>query len=467
MYKIIDYVQLAKTFQFPDDDKNTNTNTKLRLKHTSGNKYKILPYLTSDNEIDSFMGVIGEFSRTVTGKKDTTLEKEQLIHEISSKAVSHNKQDTLSSVIKELFFNENNELVIAHPAFFNYVLSSKQEASLGEFLADILVTDELKEAIRKRYNKEPENVILKLVYKSLPSLEKRNKKSDSYQLYIKNIRNQFEHDLSFLLENEKLFISHFKDLLLYYYFYYITQLTLRLDQFFDEEKLVYQVYYHLDLEKKRTKSRKSYYEGWKIIEARIPRLFAHVNCLQIINCLQNTNEFMSYQGLRNLIEGLNKEDKDQLCLEMQVLVKEYQERIQDVSWDEYKPKDNRYDEPIFNYVRSLFYQIDYQFKNSGRKHRAIDFYKGFETFAKQYFLKQSGPSGYTLNLKQDFFIFLTKLCINKCEKIALKDLFNEFEKRGIYFDRDSRKSIIELYEKLNILEKKSDSGDAQYVKYIL
>ncbi|WP_218937455.1 hypothetical protein, partial [Bacillus toyonensis] len=64
------------------------------------------------------MGVIGEFSRTVTGKKDTTLEKEQLIHEISSKAVSHNKQDTLSSVIKELFFNENNELVIAHPAFF-------------------------------------------------------------------------------------------------------------------------------------------------------------------------------------------------------------------------------------------------------------------------------------------------------------------------------------------------------------
>ncbi|KAB7651332.1 DNA phosphorothioation-dependent restriction protein DptG, partial [Bacillus sp. B2-WWTP-C-10-Post-4] len=37
---------------------------------------------------------------------------------------------------------------------------------------------------------------------------------------------------------------------------------------------------------------------------------------------------------------------------------------------------------------------------------------------------------------------------------------------GIYFDRDSRKIIIGLYEKLNILEKKSDSGDAQYVKYI-
>ncbi|WP_010250378.1 DNA phosphorothioation-dependent restriction protein DptG, partial [Acetivibrio cellulolyticus] len=33
--------------------------------------------------------------------------------------------------------------------------------------------------------------------------------------------------------------------------------------------------------------------------------------------------------------------------------------------------------------------------------------------------------------------------------------------------RDSKYKIIEIYEKLNILEKKSDSGDAQYVKSIL
>ncbi|MGN4667949.1 DNA phosphorothioation-dependent restriction protein DptG [Bacillus cereus group sp. MYBK234-1] len=459
-YKIIDYSRLKDTFKFTDNDKKT------RLKHTSGNKYKILPYLTSNNEIDCFSGVIGEFSRTVIGMEYNALEKTKLIDRISSKVVSHNKKDILSSVINELFFNENDELVIAHPAFFNYVPSSDQAASLGGFLADILVTDELKEKIRNKYNKEPENVILKLVYKLLPPLEKKNKKPNSNQLYIENIRNQFENDLSFLLENEKLFLNHFEDLLLYYYFYYITQLTLHLDQFFNEEKLVYPVYYNLDLEKKRPKTRKSYYEGWKIIEARLPKLFAHVNCLEIINCIKSNNEFMSYQGLRNFIEGLNKEDKDQLCLEIQALVREYQERIQDVSWDEYKPKDGGYDESIFNYVRSLFQHIDYQFKKSGRKNRAINFYKGFETFAKQYFLKQSGPSGYTLNLKQDFFIFLTKLCINKCEKIALKDLFNEFEKRGIYFDRDSRKIIIGLYEKLNILEKKSDSGDAQYVKYI-
>lgn len=52
-------------------------------------------------------------------------------------------------------------------------------------------------------------------------------------------------------------------------------------------------------------------------------------------------------------------------------------------------------------------------------------------------------------------------------KIRLTKLFEEFEKRGLLFDRESKKHIIELFEKMNLLEKRSDSGDAQYVKYIL
>ncbi|HBL5328060.1 TPA: DNA phosphorothioation-dependent restriction protein DptG, partial [Clostridioides difficile] len=36
-----------------------------------------------------------------------------------------------------------------------------------------------------------------------------------------------------------------------------------------------------------------------------------------------------------------------------------------------------------------------------------------------------------------------------------------------YFDRDSQSKVVELFEKLNIIEKKSDSGDAQYVRSIL
>ena len=52
-------------------------------------------------------------------------------------------------------------------------------------------------------------------------------------------------------------------------------------------------------------------------------------------------------------------------------------------------------------------------------------------------------------------------------KILLNNLFVEFENRGLSFDKQSRKEITDFFEHINILEKLSDSGDAQYVKSIL
>ena len=49
-------------------------------------------------------------------------------------------------------------------------------------------------------------------------------------------------------------------------------------------------------------------------------------------------------------------------------------------------------------------------------------------------------------------------------KVKLSVLFDKFEERGLVFDRESKRKIIELFEKMNFLEKRSDSGDAQYVK---
>lgn len=60
-----------------------------------------------------------------------------------------------------------------------------------------------------------------------------------------------------------------------------------------------------------------------------------------------------------------------------------------------------------------------------------------------------------------------------------QEIFQELENRTNYKPytlvkhaiawsiRESKKHIVELFEKMNLLEKRSDSGDAQYVKYIL
>ena len=71
------------------------------------------------------------------------------------------------------------------------------------------------------------------------------------------------------------------------------------------------------------------------------------------------------------------------------------------------------------------------------------------------------------NLSEETLIFLTKICIKDQKKMRLNDVFSEFEKRGVFLDNHSKSEVMHYYEKLNLIEKKSDSGDAQYVKRIL
>ena len=51
--------------------------------------------------------------------------------------------------------------------------------------------------------------------------------------------------------------------------------------------------------------------------------------------------------------------------------------------------------------------------------------------------------------------------------MRLVDVFKSFERKGVFFDEGTKETVVKFYERLNILEKKSDSGDAQYVKRIL
>lgn len=55
----------------------------------------------------------------------------------------------------------------------------------------------------------------------------------------------------------------------------------------------------------------------------------------------------------------------------------------------------------------------------------------------------------------------------KSKKTKLEDLYKLFNNYGIYFNRGSRLAIEEYLLKLNLLDRKSDSGEAQYVTVIL
>ena len=93
--------------------------------------------------------------------------------------------------------------------------------------------------------------------------------------------------------------------------------------------------------------------------------------------------------------------------------------------------------------------------------------KSFKEFSGLSFIRSRGRLGYILNASQEILLMFVGVIVGSNEKILLRDFFNGLEKRGMFFDTQSRREIVSYFEKINILEKLSDSGDAQYVKSIL
>ena len=71
-----------------------------------------------------------------------------------------------------------------------------------------------------------------------------------------------------------------------------------------------------------------------------------------------------------------------------------------------------------------------------------------------------------LNLDDEILFFLMAM-ISKGNRMKLEDLYEGFGKYGVTFDYDTKAAIENYLLKLNLLERKSDSGEAQYVKIVL
>ena len=118
-------------------------------------------------------------------------------------------------------------------------------------------------------------------------------------------------------------------------------------------------------------------------------------------------------------------------------------------------------------IRFLFESVKAQFGDTTRGTRYRTYAEKFKKFCEKNFLKLRGRNGYMLNLSEETLIFLTKVCVKDQEILRLKDVFEEFERRGVFLDNVSKEQVTRYFEKLNLIEKKSDSGDAKYVKRIL
>ncbi len=456
-----------KTDLFDDNFLNSNG----KLTHKQGNYFKLFPFITTPNSpiVEDLDRLVGRILCHIEGIKPHTVTTENLIEQLKQKTeIQAGQEDVFYEIIKQLFFDENGFLRPINLRLQEQVITEESaEKRIADYLVDVLGRkDVLKEMIADANKSlfERSNVLESLVFSQLSYEERQSDNDLAYYRIINVFIDKFEEDFKYVLESNSRTREYLIPLFEFYYFVYTSQSCMQLDRFFygERDKIV-PLYFSLDWEK-TSLSRKCYTEGWQVLQKSIRRIFAHSITLEILNLSDESSDRVDYIAINNYLIEHPELDCD-LAMKIRKLTTKYRNAITDCP----EMTNLVHDTDVITSeqeINFLFNSVRIQFENTGRERAYNSYANKFESYCSK-FLKNRGRGGLILNLTEEMLIFLTKLSIKNNETVRLVDVFNEFEARGIFFDDTSKDQIADYYEKLNLIEKKSDSGDAKYVKRIL
>lgn len=464
--------------------------------HYTGNQIKLLPFKTNPSgetlteDFKSFQGVIGELFRIINNKTQVDQSKSKgsfkiyLKETILTNAITKVETETVEefkNLLTKLFFDEDNGLIkfnIKTLSYMNFISSNDIGArkEISKFIFDIFLIDDFdKNSFNEDVNSE--NLLHQLILQCLPELPdfiNKSKVSTYYNLFPE-IKKQFKEDFVFLTNNNSFLLKHVEDLFKYYYFHYLSQLVLRFNDFSTGTTKMKPIYYTMDWETLSETRLSSHTVGWKQLNKYSESIFAHINTLELLNYIYvDEKPIEDYLNIGNIYDGLNPVEKEKFQECVNELIVFYSENITvfdtGKNWEDCERLldldriYNNIESQIFKEIYRLWFKIKYQFENSSRSKPYGDYSKWFSQFGKVNFTKNRGRLGNTTILSQELLLFLTRVCIGTEDKIRLKTLWDKLKDRGIVFDETTKLEITKLFEKINLIEKKSDSGDAQYVK---
>lgn len=451
--------------------------------HASPKCICLFPYTTSPvtqkiiEELKSFFIISGETLRDLSQvENDVECNSSSILTNIKDKIETKNFTD-LQHIIKVILFNERGLIHCFHPIIFYHLASQTKQKSittLAHFTRDVLFEDHTELGPDTSVENDPTNIFYSLILQTLPPLNSRKSKRVSRFYKAQDpLHKCFIKDCSFLKEDDQFFASNLPELLKFYFFIYQVRLVERLNLFFNNPAP--QPFYFSVNWESLSKGRQAFQEGWKRIEPKLATMFSHAHCLEMLNSvpIEGLTPPFTYSEIKNWQQNASPATKRQAIVDINSLINFYKEGIEQLkfNWNTFNYRSDHHksiDKELENRIVYFYKMVHFQFEHSNRKAAAARYGKWLSQFAANNFLKQRGPLGNTLCLSRDQLLFLTRLCIgNRPEaKLRLTELWIEFSKRGVAFDFETQKQILALFNQLNLIEKKSDSGDAQYVRAI-
>ncbi|WP_346938907.1 DNA phosphorothioation-dependent restriction protein DptG [uncultured Clostridium sp.] len=433
--------------------------------------YNVRPLKEHKDIIKRFDECIGAFCYNLLNCNATEFNQETFFSDIMNSVEFETEDDKekFKEIVSTVFFDEEKGIAKFHPKVLVYSMIEEENIEMGNFLYDVLFdeNENYGKCIEEVFENKTGNVLTDLIIDKLPEIAiNSEKKKKQYKNFAEEITAVFNEDLKYLLKGDREFCFQIVTILKFYYVVYILRAVGNLNNMF-YEKEVPPIYFTFDWEKV-SKGRIGYENGWCLVESAITSLRSHEICLNILNCSNDPNKY-TYKEFKELVSSMNDADRYDTWDNLYEVVEKYENAIRDDKdyWKEYEFKSDN-DDDILIEVEKLYGLIH---NHHSKVKNAIElsrrYYDWFFEFCRNNFLRNRGRNGMTLNLTEEYVILLTKLCIKDESKVRFQYIIKELERRGVYLDKDSRNRLIEFYQRLNVLEKKSDSGDALYVRSIL
>ncbi|MER0141110.1 DNA phosphorothioation-dependent restriction protein DptG [Bacillus safensis subsp. safensis] len=456
----------------------------LAEKHSLKDTKKIFPFTTHGavKAQNNTRLIISELSRSITHldfnseTQEKYYEKNTNIPYQLSKFIVENSNINFSNdhaskdfirFIEGFLFNSGT-LNISHPYLYNLGgLNTKSPPiikNLSKFISDVLINRD--QNIHNVFtNSSTDNLLMNIVLTNLKKLMKENPQlgiqNYMYQNILPHLTELFREDFSFMMKHKEFFLEHIELITLYYTFMYIIQVSIKLPELSDcTYAETTPLYFALDWEAITKKRYAATIKGYKKIKEDSYKLFAHEYVLQLLSFNifnennQKSKDITNYYDLINKISTLGDDSLRQFKIDLKDLIIVYSNK--------HKLEIPELNGTINDHLVTLLNQVCKGMNNDAQ----VKYGASIEQLGQKIFLKRRGSLGYVLNVTHDFLMMMTAVIVKE-NRMPLKTLLEEFRMRGISFDRFTIQEIVNLFSQHNILENKSDSGDAQYVKPIL
>lgn len=455
-------------------------------------KQKLLPFTTnptSGSVYDStcgLNGVAGEFFRIKTQSTVepiyTPLDTEKTLRkELNDKfKMPLNDIDTFIKVFNDVMF-ENETLNVIDLSFFAFVPMRyfgkayeknpkvKKYRSGQPKIADYYAS--IAEDMDVDFEQPEKDLFTEIVNECLQKDSFRKSQERDKYFVLPFIKRQFAEDIKWLLKQNSNVVVKYFPLMLYFYISYSIMQTLMFMNKVNWKRPTDKpcpITFMLSSEK-ASEGQPAVKKGWAasnhLPESFLNKMSSYAQALDILNSMfEDEEELMTFQDILARFEEMDFDsDAKSTC---ENVLERYQTLKRDLLSDRSTETDglpeaistevNDYQDFVDKLLRLC---MDLQSKDYPRMKGALYSLVNIKLYEKR-------REHSVLVLDEDMLLLLVAI-MAKDDRIRMEDLYKRFREYGIDFSFQTKNAISDYLMKLNLLERKSDSGEAQYVRIVL